>query len=374
MGHGLRSALGWITIAAVVSAVSSYVFSLALGILLVTIGPIAVQLQTKAFPVLLWAYALPIITPRANSGLIIAGALAIYAVCFFKAARSNGGFVPSLRTMSNGSRPKALPNWLAIMPILASGLLIIVLLLGLLQDLFGVSTGSLPTGDPLGLLSSLAVAPIAEEIGFRITVLGLVTGILVAIRIGRNVAQGSTSSILSQVGTFFSAFLSPGHAKERVGLLSIRTGGLKGIGISEWIFLGITSAVFGLYHILGSGGWGPGKFLTAAISGFSLGVVFLAYGAFANILLHWFFDFYFLDLPGLAGIFQVSGIVFTLGALALGVWSIVTAVSWLSNWNPKPTVPISWSFDKPPPLSSQRSCALHANPNQRSQHSLARSP
>ena len=347
MSYDLRSALGWITVAAIIIAVSSYALSLLLGTLLITSGQVAVQLQSLTSPVLLWAYALPIITPAANSTLVIAAALVIYAICFVKAAQANGGFVPSLRMISNGSRPKTLPNWLALMPILASGLLIVVLVLGLLQDFFGVSTGSLPSTDPLVLVPGLAVAPIAEEIGFRITVLGLVTGILVAMKIGKNVAQGTTSPVRAQLGTFFSAFLSPGRAKERVGLLSIRTGGLKGIGVSEWIFLGITSVVFGLYHILGSSGWGPGKFLTAALSGFSLGIVFLAYGAFADILLHWFFDFYFLNLPGLGDLFQISGILFTLGALALGVWSIIMAVSWLSNWNPKPTAPVSWSFDQP---------------------------
>ena len=348
MSYDLRSALGWITIAAIIIAVSSYALSLLLGVLLITSGQVAVQLQSLTSPVLLWAYALPIITPAANSTLVITAALVIYAICFVKAAQANGGFVPSLRMISNGSRPKTLPNWLTIMPILASGLVVIVLLLGLLQESFGVSTGSLPTNDPLGLVSGLAFAPIAEEIGFRITVLGLVTGVLVAMRIGENIAQGKSLPIVVRVSTFFSAFLSPGYAKERVGLLSIRNGGLRGIGTSEWIFLGITSVVFGLWHVFGSSGWGPGKFLTAAISGFSLGIVFLAYGAFADILLHWFFDFYFLDLPGLGGVFQISGILFTLGALALGVWSIIIAVSWLSNWNPKPTAPISWSFDQHP--------------------------
>lgn len=347
MSYGLRSALGWITAGAVVISVASYIVSIGLGALLITNGQIATQLQSLSSPVLLWAYALPIVTAPANSALVVSIALVIYAVCFAKAGQSNGGFISGLRDIARGTRPRTLPNWLSIMPIVASGLLIMVLLLGLLQDLFGVNTGSLPTTDPTALVSGLAVAPIAEEIGFRISVLGLVTGVLVAMRIGEYIAQGKASPIVVQVSTFFSAFLSPGYAKERVGLLSIRTGGLKGIGISEWIFLGITSVVFGLWHIFGSSGWGPGKFLTAALSGFALGVVFLAYGAFADILLHWFFDFYFLNLPGLGGVFQISGLLFTLGALALGVWSIIMAVGWLSNWNPKPTQPISWSFGQP---------------------------
>src|SRR5438093_10239871 len=125
--------------------------------------------------------------------------------------------------LTSGKTPQVLPKWLAVMPLVASALLVIVLLLSLLQDLFSVSTGSLGTTDPTVLFPSLALAPIAEEIGFRISVLGLVTGVLVAVKFGHSIARGARVTNLSELGIFFSAFISPGYAKERAGLPSIRT-------------------------------------------------------------------------------------------------------------------------------------------------------
>lgn len=338
------SALGWITVISVVIAVATYILSLVIGGAIISTGQLAPQLQRTSVPLLLWAFMLGFYGPTVNVALIIDVSLIIFAICFMKAGSSNGGFLNGLRALLSGGRPKTLPNWLTVMPLLASGLAVITLLLGLLQDLFGLGTGMLNTNDPTVLLPSLALAPIAEELGFRITVMGLVTGILVTIKMGRNRSQGSTMSTSRELVTFFSAFVSPGYAKEQVGLPSVRTAGRKGIAKSEWFFLILTSLVFGLYHIVGGAGWGPGKFLTAALSGFVLGTVFLSYGAFANILLHWFFDMYFtvyVFYTAFSGAFLTFGDLSSLGALALGVWSIILGIDWLWKRNVPPMIPSS---------------------------------
>jgi membrane protease YdiL (CAAX protease family) len=332
VSYDLRSALGRITVIAVVIAVVSYLLSLIVSATLLTTTLLGGQLHvlTQIFP--FWVLMLGIAV-QTNSLLIVTISLVVYAGCLIKAADANGGFLSSLRLMSSGTVPRTLPNWLVVMPLLASAILVIDLLLTLLQSTVGVSTGSLPVTDPTTLIPLLAFAPVAEEIGFRITVIGLVVGVLVAVKFGRNLAGGARTTITHQVVTFFSAFLSPGYAKERVGLPSIRTSGFRGISIPEWIFLFLTSIIFGAYHILG-GGWGPGKFLTAAISGFALGIVYLAYGAFADILLHWFFDLYltvFAFYDGLNGFFGIFGDLATLGALALGVWGIIVGIYWSIN-------------------------------------------
>jgi hypothetical protein len=54
--------------------------------------------------------------------------------------------------------------------------------------------------------------------------------------------------------------------------------------------------VFGLAHFLLGGGWQLGKVSTALLAGLVFGIVFVAYGAYASILLHWFFDYYFTIL------------------------------------------------------------------------------
>jgi hypothetical protein len=329
MSYDLRSALGWITAIAVTISVFSYILSLIVGTLLISTTTLGGQLHvlTQLFP--FWALMLGI-GLEANSLLIVSVSLVIFAVCFLKAATSNGGFISGLRVLTSGITPRTLPNWLTVMPLLASAILLIDLLLTLLQSSAGVPTGMLPTTDPTQLIPLLAFAPIAEEIGFRISVIGLVVGILVAVSLGRSIAGGIRMPISHQLITFFSAFLSPGNAKERIGLPSIRTHGFKGISIVEWIFVILTSVIFGAYHVFG-GGWGPGKFLTAALSGFALALVYLAYGAFADILLHWFFDMYltvFAYYNGLNGFFGIFGDLATLGALALGVWGIIVGIYW----------------------------------------------
>lgn len=339
MSYDLRSALGWITVIAVVVSVFSYVLSLIVGSLLLATtqlgGQLHVLIQTFPFWALMLGFPL-----QANSLLIASISIVIFAVCFIRAATANGGFLSGLRALSSGVSPRTLPNWLTVMPLLASAILLIDLLLTFLQDAFGVQTGMLPTTNPAQLIPLLAFAPIAEEIGFRITVIGLVVGVLVAVKFGRNIAAGTGTTIGHQLTIFFAAFLSPGYAKESVGLPSIRTSGIKGISVAEWIFVILTSVIFGAYHVIG-GGWGPGKFLTAALSGFALAIVYLAYGAFADILLHWFFDlnltvFYYYN--AFNGFFVLFGDLATLGALALGVWGIIIGIYWFATRNPKPTL------------------------------------
>jgi len=342
MSYDLKAAVGWITAIAVVISIFSYALSLIVSVVVVTTTQLGSQLLTMSGQLYIEAFLLIFLAPvEANVLILVVISLIVFVLSFTKASTANGGFRSGLRILTSGRTPQTLPNWLAVMPLVASSLLVIVLLLSLLQALFSVSTGSLGTTDPAVLFPSLALAPIAEEVGFRISVLGLVAGVLVAVKFGDTIAHGAKVTNLSELGIFFSAFISPGYAKERAGLPSIRTSGLKGISISEWIFLFLTAIVFGAYHVLGGAGWGPGKFLTTALTGFALGLVYLAYGAYADILLHWFFDlnFYaFSVYPSFNGVFAIFGDLATLGAVALGVWGIIVGIYWYANRKPSPII------------------------------------
>ena len=345
MSYDVKSAVGWITAIAVVFSIASYILSLIVSATLGLSDPVTTQLQSLTQPAIIWAFMLGAEIP-ANAFLIFTGCLVVYAICFVKAARANNGLLSGLRALATGAPPKDLRNWLSVMPLLASGLLPIVLLLTYLENTLGVQTGGLPPTPPASLLTELALAPIAEEVGFRITVLGLVIGILLAWKFGKEIASGVKTTTAHEISLFVVGFFSPGYAKEKLGLPSIRTHGWKGISIPEWIFLAITSTVFGAYHILG-GGWGPGKFLTAAIQGFALGIVYLAYGAYANIMLHWFFDlnFYVFDPTVVSnGALNIFGILYEFGAIALGIWSIILTVYWIvtARTRSSPTVPASY--------------------------------
>lgn len=355
MGYNARSALGWITVIAVFISVATYFLSLLIGFLLVASTQLGSQLQGLTGYLAIEAFLLIFPTSYPVNGLLLVViSLIIFAACFGKAVTANGGFLSGLRILSSGSKPRVLPNWLAVMPLLGSSLFVVVLALTLIQNVEGVSTGSLNTNNPAILFASLTLSPIAEEIGFRISAIGPFVAVLVAIGISRISTTQSRSTTQNPAVVVLSAFLSPGYAKEQAGLPSVRTSGLKGISKVEWVALVFTSTVFGAYHILSGAGWGPGKFLTAALAGFVLGIVYLSYGAYADILLHWFFNFYLYSysvFTGFNGVFVTFGDFAVLGTLALGVWGIIIGIKWSLEKKPQQIGPTPFSHvgDYPPP-------------------------
>ena len=209
-------------------------------------------------------------------------ALSVYVVCFAVAFIENGGYVNSLRQLK--IRSNRIPNCLLIMPLVTSTLLLIVYFIIWVQDIFAIPTGNVGISQPFILFAALTTSPISQELGFRITTIGLI----VAIRsVFFRRVQGSRGRRLAD------SFWSPDLAKTEAGLDSVASVGLRrGIHWSEWIMLGFTSVVFGFAHITTGSTWEIGKVTTATIAGFVMGLAFLIYGAHAAILIHWFFNYY----------------------------------------------------------------------------------
>ncbi len=131
----------------------------------------------------------------------------------------------------------------------------------------------------------------------------------------------------------------------------------------EWILIVFSSVLFGLAHIESGGGtiWGAGKVVTAAISGFVIAIVYVAYGAYAAILLHWFFDFYFevaiVGGPILGGVFAILPYLFSLTALIVGSLSVLVAIAWvvkrvIRKFTPR-GIPTPYKTPEPEPFSVQ---------------------
>jgi hypothetical protein len=243
------------------------------------------------------------------------------------------------------------------MPLVSCALLLIVLVVTIVLTESGISSGTLcnPCPPEAELYAALTYSPISEEIAFRITTLGLLVSILTFWR-ARSIEKGSPKPrILSLV---IASFLSPESAKARVGLPTITSNGWHGIHWSEWILLFLTSSLFGIAHIISGGtDWGVGKAFTAAISGFALGFVYLGYGAYAAILLHWFFDFYFETFSVGANVFggalaTLPGLV-SLTSLIVGIVSILVALAWLVRRVTRAETPTTYKPPESAPYSVQ---------------------
>ena len=152
MSYDLRSAVGWITGIAVIISVGSYILALPIGILVIITGQdLGPSLASLTGNLVIEAFLIAVRTPiLINALVLVITCIAIYVICFVKAATSNGGFPAGVRLLLSGARPNTLPNWLAVLPLAGSSLFLIVILLTLVQGSAGVSTGNLgcPPGTP----------------------------------------------------------------------------------------------------------------------------------------------------------------------------------------------------------------------------------
>ena len=343
MSSTSRAVLGWISAVATVFVLLTYALAMGVASALVSVTQLAIDLMASSGRPVLGAFyiysrdtAFPV---SVTLSILTYACILIFVVCFAAGHRSRDGLFSSLKRLTRTGRITSSSNWLVAMPLISSGLIIVVLILTFVLNQVGVPPGSLcdpkinPCPTQAQLFAGLAYAPIGEELAYRIiTPLGLVIPIRI---LWRRLITGqglSKSKVLSVIGL---SLLSPERAKRKTGYPTFTTNGWRGVHWLEWIFVVFSSVLFGLAHIESGGGtnWGAGKVVTAAISGFVIAIVYVAYGAYAAILLHWFFDFYFevaiVGGPILGGLFSLLPYLFSLAAIIVGSLSLLVAIAWV---------------------------------------------
>jgi len=126
-----------------------------------------------------------------------------------------------------------------------------------------------PTGDPLELLLGFSVAPLVEEVGFRLLLIGTVAFIL-------------------SMGRSWKAALGAVWRPSRV-LEGFTVG--SGVSVIIWAATSFSAVTFGACHVIcGSGTWDIGKLPEAIYGGFVLGYLYVRYGLHVAVLAHWGVD------------------------------------------------------------------------------------
>ncbi len=273
--------------------------------------------------------ALPVDVPiRVTMGALFGGLVIIFCLCVAFAWKDRGGFISSLKGAVTNPISFAKTNFLFMMPMAATALLYASVIIDQFQQSEGVKTGSLsfpPQTSPYVILINLAFAPVNEEIAFRITSIGIPVGLFL-IFLYRH--DPKVSSAKQRFKVLLLSMLSPEQAKARLGHSNVETKGIfRGISPFEWLLILATSIAFGAAHYLLGGGWQIGKISTAFLAGFVFALMFVSYGAYAAILMHWFFDYYFtvLDLADstYGGIFHSFANVVELTNLVAGAIIVV---------------------------------------------------
>lgn len=319
-------------IIAVLFLVFSYLLSIPLGLTLFFFTPEGVAFSTRhllALPIELFtAYFYVPVT--VNVGLAFLFLLGVYALCFAGAWMSRESLHDVVQKGLSRPLTDLFNNNLFAMPIITSMLLTAVIVISLFQESIGIPTGSLPEWDPFEMFFIVGtIGPLVEEIGFRISTIGVFLIAYLFLVGKKSVASWSAVHALKVA---FLIPLCPDKAKKSLGVKTVSEFGIRGISLAEWIMIILTSLVFGWVHV--GHPWGPGKFTTATLVGLAFGLAYMLYGAQAPILLHWFFNYYMgrYSAYGLALDFYpiVSPIVYLMDfvILILGVvgWPMFTVL------------------------------------------------
>lgn len=323
-------------IVAVLIVVASYFLVLLMGswFIFFTQPGGALISQSKDFPVLLLFILVGFYVP-ANAGAAFAFILIVFALCFVAVWKWRESFHVVVRKSFSRPLRSVFNNFLFIMPLLSSMLLVAVTVIIFLQTLVHIPTGAVQPGpgeSAQEFFLTLAYAPLTEELGFRLVPLGIFTAVLVL--------SARMKTRVNGLKLFVVSFIYPEGAKRMVGLPNVTDQGFwRGISRGEWAMILIASSVFAYAHIATGVGWEIGKVSSVFVQALFFGVVYIAYGFGAPILMHWFFNYYlyFFDPTVLSTWFPstepvIAVVELALLALGTGGWVVFAFTTVRRRW------------------------------------------
>ena len=220
--------------------------------------------------------------------------LMIYLGFFLLAAKQGGGLFRALRAATSNGYRALFSNPLAVTTVLLGATSLVTVMVDTVQSSAGISTGSL-TGDPLSLLVNFTIAPLLEETTFRLIMLG-VPVLILALVLLRDYSLVKAAKVLWRPSSVWDKdetegvevtrsfedsdpSIFPGTTRDSLKVRAMRP--------IVYVFLALSSILFGYAHYASGAGWGPGKISQAALAGLALGYLYVKYGFHTNVLLHW---------------------------------------------------------------------------------------
>jgi len=145
-------------------------------------------------------------------------------------------------------------KWFSIL-VVVSGIIISV------QEFFGISVEKTEAPNQLIQFFQVLLAPLIEEIGFRVILIGLPLFALYSYK--------------SSLRLFVKSLWRPSHHLHITDLKK------------PLLIIVIVGIFFGISHIITGDAWSTGKFVQATASGLIIGWVYFKYGLAPAILIHW---------------------------------------------------------------------------------------
>ena len=186
---------------------------------------------------------------------------AFYAVFFVIAILGpKQGFLKSLSSIISFGKYDSKSNYLFGVTKWLSILILVSALINFVQEKFDIVTIPPPADNDLIQFFYVSLAPLLEEFGFRLILIGIPLFVIYSRR--------------SSVKYFIKCLWNPNtldihDSKKAIFLI---------------VFVGI---IFGFAHVALGESWSEGKFAQATASGIILGWVYLRYGFVTSLLIHW---------------------------------------------------------------------------------------
>ena len=221
----------------------------------------ATPIHSLGFFVGIYTFTVPVTT---SIGTLFGVLTGIYAALLAFAGFQNRNTLSAIRSALSQGSSELFANSLLATVIALGALTLGIGLLEIIQNSAGIKTGSI-SGDTLLLFASITLAPLREELGFRVALVGVLALVL-----------GFRQSVKTALKALWrpSVILTgePGDLPNKVGLT---------------IMVVISSILFGAAHLLSGAGWDLGKVSEASAAGVVLGYLYVRYGFHAAVLLHW---------------------------------------------------------------------------------------
>ncbi|MFQ5712036.1 MAG: type II CAAX prenyl endopeptidase Rce1 family protein, partial [Candidatus Geothermarchaeales archaeon] len=220
--------------------------------------------------------------------------------------------IKAMRRIKSEGVGAALTNSFLSTSLLTAAALLAILALHTAQEEAGIPTGGLNFADKILEYVSVTYAPLAEEIGFRVSMIGLIA-VMVFISYTPMFKEAR-----ADLKTVAAGFIYPNKlraiVKKEVGQDRLKT----------WLWRAIvgSAAAFGLTHILYGQGWEVGKVSGATLAGFLLGYLYVKHGFPAAALSHWTFNYLSETIDLISTRYVEASYIFW-GFLALGALTIV---------------------------------------------------
>ena len=161
-----------------------------------------------------------------------------------------------------------------------SVLVVISGVINFVQESFGIVTEPPESTNDLILFLAVTIAPIIEEIGFRVILIGIPVFLIYSFK--------------TSIRSFFHVLW---HPYENLHIVDNK----KAI-----LLIVLVGIFFGAAHIISGEPWSSGKFAQAAVSGIIIGWVYYRYGLIAAILIHWATNYFIFSY--VFAISEINGI------------------------------------------------------------------